>query len=235
MLAMKAMSKTAGIVLILIGLVIIFLAIISMNEQPADEAGTSMTAVERHFVEEIKAQTLERIDAQPIEGLEQSMYMQAYPGLKESDFVGVETLGDTNENDVQTSADAMITDAGLVILLENVASRLELEISSTAQIDALLAAISQEIDSSVGTSTDATSTDSESDSVDNPDDEEGESLAESCAAADGNWLEQHNECEYVSSQWCSDQGGTYAACESACRHNPDTEICTMQCVPVCEF
>ncbi|USN54611.1 MAG: hypothetical protein H6765_08985 [Candidatus Peribacteria bacterium] len=45
---------------------------------------------------------------------------------------------------------------------------------------------------------------------------------------------QH-ECEYVSEQFCSAYGGVYEECTSACRHDPLADVCTMQCVPVCDL
>ncbi|MEA3248896.1 MAG: DUF3298 domain-containing protein [Patescibacteria group bacterium] len=60
-------------------------------------------------------------------------------------------------------------------------------------------------------------------------------VVESCEDAGGTWLEDHDECEYVSRDWCEDMGATFNECESACRHDPNAEICTLQCVPVCEL
>ncbi|MBU1017517.1 hypothetical protein KKA33_00630 [Patescibacteria group bacterium] len=56
-----------------------------------------------------------------------------------------------------------------------------------------------------------------------------------CRSTEGNWLPEYNECEYTPRDWCEEAGGTYAECESACRHDPNAEICTLQCVPVCQF
>ena len=56
-----------------------------------------------------------------------------------------------------------------------------------------------------------------------------------CEDAGGNWLTEHNECEYGDREWCDQAGGMFAECESACRHDSEAEICTMQCVPVCQF
>ena len=56
---------------------------------------------------------------------------------------------------------------------------------------------------------------------------------EQCAGNGGQWLAEFNECEYISESQCSEMNGEYNECESACRHNPDAEICTTQCVPVC--
>ncbi len=56
-----------------------------------------------------------------------------------------------------------------------------------------------------------------------------------CSEADGTWLAEHSECEYVGRDWCEERGGEFLECESACRHDPEAEICTMQCVIVCKF
>jgi len=54
-----------------------------------------------------------------------------------------------------------------------------------------------------------------------------------CENNGGTWLEKFKECEYINEEWCDQKGGTFFECESACRHDPEAEICTMQCVPVC--
>lgn len=56
-----------------------------------------------------------------------------------------------------------------------------------------------------------------------------------CEVSGGTWLPEHNECEYTGQQWCDEKDGEWMECESACRHDPEAEICTMQCVPVCKF
>ncbi|KAF6243277.1 hypothetical protein C6988_04170 [Nitrosopumilus sp. b1] len=56
-----------------------------------------------------------------------------------------------------------------------------------------------------------------------------------CNNFGGTWLEEFNECEYISSEQCSELNGEYLECESACRHDPDAEVCTLQCVPVCSI
>jgi hypothetical protein len=56
-----------------------------------------------------------------------------------------------------------------------------------------------------------------------------------CEAAEGTWVGEANECEYISQEKCEELGGTFNECASACRNDPEAEICTMQCVLVCEF
>jgi len=65
--------------------------------------------------------------------------------------------------------------------------------------------------------------------------EQNTSLAHTCQEKGGNWIAEFNECEYIKESVCSELGGTFDKCASACRHDPDAEMCTMQCVPVCSF
>ncbi|MCX6744576.1 MAG: hypothetical protein NTX82_03565 [Candidatus Parcubacteria bacterium] len=60
-------------------------------------------------------------------------------------------------------------------------------------------------------------------------------LAVSCQSNNGNWLNDYQECENISESWCSQLAGFFNGCESACRHDPQAKVCTMQCVPVCKF
>lgn len=66
-------------------------------------------------------------------------------------------------------------------------------------------------------------------------------MATMCEADGGIWLEEYKECEGLSIDWCINaemsfeeiKGLTFNECASACRHNLEAEMCTMQCVPVC--
>ena len=60
-------------------------------------------------------------------------------------------------------------------------------------------------------------------------------LSQECQDANGKWLEEYNECEGISEQECQELGGQYDNCASACRHDPNSAVCTMQCVMVCSF
>jgi len=60
-------------------------------------------------------------------------------------------------------------------------------------------------------------------------------LKKGCEEHNGEWLSEYKECEFSDIKWCESVGGKYYECESACRHNPNAEICTMQCVMVCKF
>ncbi len=57
----------------------------------------------------------------------------------------------------------------------------------------------------------------------------------SCERKGGKFLDEHEECENIDQYSCKYIGGNYLSCASACRHNPDAEICTLQCVEVCEL
>jgi hypothetical protein len=55
------------------------------------------------------------------------------------------------------------------------------------------------------------------------------------SCGDGILVAEHDECENVTPQWCAEMGGEFNDCASACRHEPEGTICTMQCVAVCSF
>jgi hypothetical protein len=60
-------------------------------------------------------------------------------------------------------------------------------------------------------------------------------VGQRCAHTSGTWLQAEKECEYVSEEWCEVEGGVFNECGSACRNDPDAEICTLQCVPFCSL
>lgn len=60
-------------------------------------------------------------------------------------------------------------------------------------------------------------------------------INESCVQNGGTWLADFKECEYINSDWCNAENWSFNECASACRNNPEAEMCTMQCVPVCSL
>jgi hypothetical protein len=56
-----------------------------------------------------------------------------------------------------------------------------------------------------------------------------------CLENNGKWLSEFNECEFISEKICTNLGGEFDKCESACRHDFPIVACTLQCVPVCKF
>lgn len=56
-----------------------------------------------------------------------------------------------------------------------------------------------------------------------------------CLDNGGTWLQEPQECENIGKDTCENLGGDFNECASACRNDPEAEICTMQCVLVCEF
>jgi hypothetical protein len=60
-----------------------------------------------------------------------------------------------------------------------------------------------------------------------------------CEENNGTWLEEFQECEYISRDVCEAAGGEFRECESACRNEESEDgapiACTMQCVQVCKF
>jgi hypothetical protein len=56
-----------------------------------------------------------------------------------------------------------------------------------------------------------------------------------CSAIGGTWDEVNGECLGIGANACQEIGGTFNECASACRNDPMAEVCTMQCVQVCEI
>jgi hypothetical protein len=56
---------------------------------------------------------------------------------------------------------------------------------------------------------------------------------EICEQAGGIWKEDYKECLSVNKEICDRIGGTFNECASACRHDPNAQFCTQQCVIVC--
>ncbi len=65
--------------------------------------------------------------------------------------------------------------------------------------------------------------------------EAGKTPDQLCVNFGGEWSVEFSECLGISGEMCLEIGGTWNECASACRNNPDAEICTMQCVQVCDF
>ena len=57
-----------------------------------------------------------------------------------------------------------------------------------------------------------------------------------CLSAEGSrWLEEHQECEFMAEETCTELGGEFNFCASSCRHDPDAMVCNLMCVQVCQF
>jgi hypothetical protein len=56
-----------------------------------------------------------------------------------------------------------------------------------------------------------------------------------CNSKGGQWSEKVRECLGVDKNVCQSIGGQFNECASACRNNPEAQICTMQCVQVCSI
>ncbi len=59
--------------------------------------------------------------------------------------------------------------------------------------------------------------------------------SEDCAKNNGVWYNSVCEINSLSKEECSIKGGEFNECNSACRHDPKAEVCTMQCVLTCSF
>jgi hypothetical protein len=56
---------------------------------------------------------------------------------------------------------------------------------------------------------------------------------EQCTNISGTWTGY--DCTGITANQCQEIGGTFNECASACRNDPTAEVCTLQCVQVCEF
>ena len=56
-----------------------------------------------------------------------------------------------------------------------------------------------------------------------------------CSSLGGKWVKEFKECESISKDQCASLGGQFDECASACRHDPEAEFCTLQCVQVCRL
>ncbi len=59
--------------------------------------------------------------------------------------------------------------------------------------------------------------------------------SDSCKENGGFYRAEFHECERLSQTWCDQNNGTYTPCASVCRHQPETIVCTRQCVKVCQL
>jgi hypothetical protein len=128
--------------------VISLLVVATHDEVVNNTDKLSYTNTQLYFINVIQQQTLDRLLHHPIEGLEQSMYIQTHSGLKTADFQDVQTRGELNNAGIRTTADDTITVSGLAQLLENIADRLEVPIKTIDDIDTLLVLLSKERDRS---------------------------------------------------------------------------------------
>jgi hypothetical protein len=58
-----------------------------------------------------------------------------------------------------------------------------------------------------------------------------------CSEKGGVWYTEENTCEVnkLTESQCTDAGGKFNPCASACRHDKNAQVCTMQCVLTCTF
>jgi hypothetical protein len=60
-------------------------------------------------------------------------------------------------------------------------------------------------------------------------------IVEYCESNNGKWIEESKECEGLDETMCEAREGVFNDCASACRNSPEQDICTLQCVVVCDF
>jgi hypothetical protein len=65
--------------------------------------------------------------------------------------------------------------------------------------------------------------------------EAGRTPDQLCTSFGGQWSAEFSECLGISGEVCMEIGGNWNECASACRNDANAEMCTMQCVQVCDF
>lgn len=140
---MKALIGIIAVVLIAVGAYMFFAP---ESEAPTAEVTTSAAI---YFREELQGRVVSAF-GQPIEGFEPFMFMQAYPGIAQSDFENVaaaqgkytvhgsEVVFDRTSQEPEHSAARAITQPGMRTLLANVATRLGMPATSESEINAIL-------------------------------------------------------------------------------------------------
>ena len=58
---------------------------------------------------------------------------------------------------------------------------------------------------------------------------------QACTNFNGTYDPQYKECSGISKDQCEALSGTFNECGSACRHQSNATICTMQCVIYCQM
>lgn len=112
---------------------------------------------EQEVAAEFAARIQEKVvqeTGQPIEGFEPSMFLLVYPGMQEHDFDNVDAIGGTyifessgleyveeQGRELATSADQAITDQGMRTLLNNIASRLQISLTSPTALADIFASL----------------------------------------------------------------------------------------------
>jgi len=132
-------------IIILIALVVILVGLSFFISDSND----NISSQNEFFQEEMVRIGVERV-GQPIEGFNAFMYLQAFPGLIEEDFDGVQTIeGIYNfagtaltfkRTDGQpiSSAEEMISEAGYQTLLFNLSTRLDIEVNNVTDVATLI-------------------------------------------------------------------------------------------------
>lgn len=65
--------------------------------------------------------------------------------------------------------------------------------------------------------------------------EENISMQSECEEYWWRWISDANECEWISKDNCEKLWGKNNECASVCRNDLKAEVCTMQCIEICEF
>jgi len=147
------MNKILGITGGIIAVIIIAIFLVAGQEAPPPEGGVVHTGPERYFEERML--TLGAADiGQPIEGFDANLLMMAFPGLRTSDFSGVETLEGSYSvaeggmldfvrrgSQSISTAERTVSAEGYATLLANLSVRLGIPAGDTASVDRIVSAV----------------------------------------------------------------------------------------------
>lgn len=110
--------------------------------------------LDEYFSLELYEQAIENNDGRiPIEGFDPWLYKGAFPGFLDSDFHNARAVGgvwiydgelvwvEDNPKGLKTSADGTLTDKGLQTVLDNLQSRLGVEVNSKVDVDQIISLI----------------------------------------------------------------------------------------------
>lgn len=147
------MTKTNKIILAAVIAVAVIAGLVYLTK-PKMPAQTVSSELNTYWQERLNSVAVAKV-GQPIEGFDAGIFMQAYPGLVATDFVGVKTSEGQyrmvagglewyrTANQPITSAEKMIVKDGYTTLLTNVSMRLGNVVTSTSNIDQIITSISK--------------------------------------------------------------------------------------------
>lgn len=129
-----------------------------IQEIPAGNNTNVSAGLVSYFAESLRSRGVENLGAMPIEGFDPDLYISAFPGLEKSDFQNVAAIGgvwiyNSTADELEfvgefpryqvTSADGTINEEGMPTLLNNIASRLGVNVVDESSVDNIINILSE--------------------------------------------------------------------------------------------